>query len=77
MIAPLQAHQRRKRVKKFTTLLALTIALSFAAFVANPCAAQTDAWPSKPVRVIVPFAAGGAADILARIISGGCSGSLS
>jgi tripartite-type tricarboxylate transporter receptor subunit TctC len=69
MIAPLQAHQRRKRVKKFTTLLALTIALSFAAFVANPCAAQTDAWPSKPVRVIVPFAAGGAADILARIVS--------
>jgi tripartite-type tricarboxylate transporter receptor subunit TctC len=39
-----------------------------AAFVANPCAAQTDAWPSKPVRVIVPFAAGGSG-YLARIVS--------
>jgi tripartite-type tricarboxylate transporter receptor subunit TctC len=68
MIAPLQAQQRRKRVKKFTTFLAWTIALLLVA-AGNPCAAQTDTWPSKPVRVIVPFAAGGAADILARIVS--------
>ena len=30
--------------------------------------AQTGAFPTRPVRVIVPFAPGGAGDVLARII---------
>ncbi len=41
--------------------------LSILAFV--PAIAQTDAWPSKPLRVIVPFPAGGGTDIVARDVT--------
>jgi tripartite-type tricarboxylate transporter receptor subunit TctC len=43
------------------------IALAFAALLAVPAAAQS--WPAKTVRVVVPFPAGGSADVLARIVS--------
>ena len=39
-----------------------------AAVAAAPAAAQTD-YPSKPVRIIVPFGAGGAADTLPRLLA--------
>ncbi len=47
------------KLRKFITLFA---GLAFAA------AAQAQAWPSKPVKFIVPFPPGGATDISARMI---------
>jgi tripartite-type tricarboxylate transporter receptor subunit TctC len=43
----------------------LPLAVAFAAMLATPAAA---AYPDHPVKVIVPFAAGGPADVTARLI---------
>lgn len=40
-----------------------------AALLAFPTLASAQAWPSKPIRIVVPYPAGGAADVTARIIS--------
>lgn len=47
---------------------ALKLVSAPAAFVAFPSLAQ-QGWPNKPIRYIVPFAAGGSTDILGRIAS--------
>jgi tripartite-type tricarboxylate transporter receptor subunit TctC len=47
-----------------TILIALASCLAFAA----PAAAQPDNYPSKPVRFIVPWPAGGGTDVFARAI---------
>jgi len=59
-------------------LLAQAGAMSLGALLAahvSPVAAQ-GAWPNKPIRVIVPFAAGSTTDIIARAISDKLSASL-
>src|SRR5437764_699409 len=51
--------------RQFLRLAAATVALPAVVRIAS-----AQGWPARPVRVIVGFAAGGAPDILARLMAG-------
>src|SRR5262245_24244062 len=53
-------------MRRFCSLFpALVAVLAF-----SPDASLAQGYPSKPIRIIVPFAAGGAVDVIARLVGG-------
>ena len=54
----------------------LFLALPLAAACALPLAVQAETFPDKPIRIIVPYAAGGTTDMLARVVGKHMSDSL-
>ncbi|WP_374441687.1 Bug family tripartite tricarboxylate transporter substrate binding protein [Stella sp.] len=45
--------------------------LPLAALLAVAAPAAADTWPAKPIRLVVPFPAGGGTDVVARIVANG------
>src|SRR5688572_300481 len=58
------AVQRRVFMRLVSPILAITVA----ACGALPLAAAAQSWPAKPIRMLIPYPAGGTSDILARMI---------
>ena len=48
-----------------------SLAIVFFFFVGSSALGQEPAWPTKPIRWLVPFAPGGPADVVARILAAG------
>ena len=60
-------HLEDLRMRHFTRRTSLALLASGA--LATPLSFAQTAWPSRPVKIVVPFAPGGTTDILARAIA--------
>jgi tripartite-type tricarboxylate transporter receptor subunit TctC len=52
-----------------TALKSALISVGALLYLISPSISQAQSWPDKPVKLIIPFAAGGTTDILGRILA--------
>ena len=62
----MKVNMTNKQSNRRFTLVSIAIAASI--FIAVPALGQS-AWPSRPVKIVVPFAPGGTTDLLARAMA--------
>jgi tripartite-type tricarboxylate transporter receptor subunit TctC len=56
-----------------TCLKAIVASVALAGMIAAPMPAVAQAWPSKPIHVLIGFGAGGGTDVATRIVADGLS----
>jgi tripartite-type tricarboxylate transporter receptor subunit TctC len=61
--------KRRNPVGRYLCILSVSLAIAVAIAALQSGAAAAQSYPSRPVRLIVPAAAGGGLDVLARIMA--------
>lgn len=58
----------------FATRAAAALAATASLLAASlPATARAQAWPSKPITLVVPFSAGGGVDVMSRLLAGSCA----